>query len=337
MKLIIQIPCFNEEGTLPQTIEDLPKKIPGIDVIEILIMDDGSSDRTVEIAEALGVHHIVRHKKNRGLAAAFRTALDASLSNGADIIVNTDGDNQYNGEDIALLVQPILDGEADIVIGDRQTRSIAHFSPFKKTLQNVGSGIVRFLSRVDVPDAVSGFRALSRDAARKINILTRFSYTIEMIIQAGYRGLKVTCVPVRVNAATRESRLARSILQFVWLSGVTTFRTMAMYRPIFYFFLIAIFFLLVGSTIFGRFLYYYLIGNGEGKIQSLIFGGVCILISVHSFMLGILAELIGFNRQLQETSLEKIRHLEAKIDRLEAGKTRTPEKPRAERKKTFAP
>lgn len=215
MKLIVQIPCFNEENTLPQTVKDIPRIIPGVDTVEILIIDDGSTDRTVEVAQMLGVDHIVRNKKNQGLARTFRTGLNACLDLGADIIVNTDGDNQYAGADIPKLVQPIIEGRAEIVVGDRRTELQPHFSRSKKALQKLGSAVVRRLSDVDVPDAVSGFRAISRDAALRLNIISPFSYTVEMLIQAGKKHLAVTSVPVGTNPKTRESRLFRSIPKFI--------------------------------------------------------------------------------------------------------------------------
>ena len=206
MKLIVQIPCFNEEATLPETVAAIPRHIVGVDEVEILVVDDGSTDRTVEVARSLGVDHIVTQTRNRGLATTFRTGLDACLKAGADIIVNTDGDNQYSGADIPRLIRPILDGRADIVVGDRETSQVAHFSPFKKLLQAMGSWVVRRLSSVDVPDAVSGFRAISREAAMRLNIVSGFSYTIEMLIQAGRKRMAVTSVPVAHQQGRRASR-----------------------------------------------------------------------------------------------------------------------------------
>jgi glycosyltransferase involved in cell wall biosynthesis len=211
MKLIVQIPCFNEEATLPETVRDIPRAIEGVDEVEILVIDDGSTDRTVEVARELGVDHIVRHRNNKGLARTFRTGLDAAFRLGADIIVNTDGDNQYCGADIPALVRPIVEGRADIVVGDRQTDRIADFSPVKRRLQRLGSSSVRRLSGLDIPDAVSGFRAISREAALRLNIVSPFSYTTEMLIQAGKKHMAVASVPVRTNPKTRESRLFRSI------------------------------------------------------------------------------------------------------------------------------
>jgi glycosyltransferase involved in cell wall biosynthesis len=271
MKVIIQIPCFNEETTLPQTIKDIPSKIEGVDSVEILIVDDGSTDKTVEVAKKLGVNHIVSNVCNKGLAYTYVTALDACLRLGADIIVNTDGDNQYKGEDIPKLIAPILRGEAELVVGDRQTDSIAHFSRSKKGLQRVGSSVVRFLSGTDIRDAVSGFRAISRKAAMKMNIVTGYSYTVESIIQAGKKGLAVTSVPIGTNGKTRESRLVKSVFKFVSMQINTMVRMYTMYQPLRVFFLIGMLFIITGMIPSLRFLYYYISGTGSGHIQSLIY------------------------------------------------------------------
>lgn len=310
MKLIIQIPCFNEELTLPQTLADLPTSIDGVDVIEYLIVDDGSTDRTVEVARELGVHHIVRNTKNIGLARTFRRALEASLSKGADIIVNTDGDNQYAGADIALLVQPIVLGEADIVVGDRKTEAISHFSPLKRLLQSVGSKVVRTLSDVDVPDAVSGFRAISRQSAFRLNIVSPFSYTTEMLIQAGKKHMAVASVPVRTNAKTRESRLFGSIPKFIERQVTTMVRMYAMYQPLRVFVLLGGTLMLLGAIPIFRFLYLWMIGDGQGHIQSLVIGGVLVMMGFTSVLAGMVADLINFNRQLIEMTLEKVRRIE---------------------------
>ena len=311
MKLIVQIPCFNEEATLPQTLADIPRRIEGVDEVEILIIDDGSQDRTVEVARALGADHIVRHKKNIGLARSYRSGLERCLELGADIIVNTDGDNQYAGADIPKLIAPILAGDADIVVGDRQTAKVAHFSAPKKLLQAVGSGVVRRLSGLKIPDAVSGFRAVSRDAALRLNIVSSFSYTIEMLIQAGRKRMTVTSVPVATNPKTRESRLFRSIPVFIRRSVATMLRIYAMYQPLRAFFYLGLALTLVGSVPVLRFLYYfYVVGQGEGKLQSLVLGGVLIVIGLTTFLIGLLADLISFNRQLIEITLEKVRRIE---------------------------
>jgi glycosyltransferase involved in cell wall biosynthesis len=308
--LIVQIPCYNEEETLPATIADIPRRIPGIDRIERMIVDDGSTDRTVEVARALGVEHIISSKRNLGLAATFRIGLDNALSLGADIIVNTDGDNQYCGADIALLVEPILAGRADVVVGDRQTAKIAGFSPGKKRLQSFGSWLVRRVSNVDVPDAVSGFRAISRDAAYRINIVSPFSYTIEMLIQVGAKGIAFESVPVRTNAKTRESRLFKSVFRFVERSGSTMLRMYAMYRPLHVMTLIGSVIAAIGAIPTLRFLYYYFFLSGHGKVQSLIIGTALLTIGAVTFVLGIVADLIASNRRLLEITLEKVRRLE---------------------------
>jgi len=309
-KLIVQIPCFNEEGTLPQTLADIPRVIPGVGAVEILIIDDGSTDRTIEVARAHGVHHIVRHKNNKGLARGFRNGLDACLALGADIIVNTDGDNQYAGQDIPKLIQPILDGRADIVVGDRQTGTISHFSAGKRMLQRLGSFVVRSLSGVDVPDAVSGFRAISRPAALKLNIVSPFSYTIEMLIQSGHKSIAVASVPVRTNAKTRDSRLFKSIPSFIRKSGTTTLLMYAMYQPLRIFSLIGFLIALIGAIPIIRFLYFYFFEDGTGKIQSLVIGSALMTAGTITFVVGLLADLVGRNRQLLELTLERVRQLE---------------------------
>lgn len=310
MKLIVQIPCFNEEQTLPATVADIPREIPGLDRVEILVIDDGSSDRTAQVARELGVDHILRNKRNLGLARTFRKGLEAALLLGADIVVNTDGDNQYCGADIPKLIEPILDGDADIVIGDRDTRSIAHFSGTKKFLQWLGSGIVRRLAGIWVPDTVSGFRAFSREAAIRLNIVSSYSYTIETVIQAGRRQLTVESVRVRTNPKTRESRLFQSLPLFIRNSGTTMVRMYAMYEPLKVFYYIGIFFVLLGLIPVVRFLIFFLKDGGDGHIQSLVLGSLLIMIGVMSFLAGLVADLISFNRQLIEMALERVRRLE---------------------------
>ena len=310
MKLIVQIPCFNEEHTLPQTVADIPRQIDGIDIIEILIIDDGSSDRTIAVAEEIGVDHIVRNKKNMGLARTFRNGIEACLKQGADIIVNTDGDNQYKGADIAKLVQPILAGRADLVIGDRQTARIDHFSPLKKLLQRVGSGVVRRLAGISAPDAVSGFRAWSRDAALRTNVVSSFSYTIETIIQAGKKDIAVESVPVGTNPKTRESRLFTSIPKFIERQVTTILRMYTMYQPLRVFFSIGAILTILGIIPILRFIFLYFVGSGGGHIQSLILGGILLMMGFIAFIAGVLADLINFNRQLQEMTLEKVRRME---------------------------
>lgn len=310
MKLIVQIPCYNEEHTLPQTLADIPRQIPGISQVEILIIDDGSSDRTVEVAQELGVHHIVRNKINMGLARTFRRGLEACLQAGADIIVNTDGDNQYAGADIAKLVRPVLEGVADIVIGDRQTEKIEHFSRGKKIMQWFGSGVVRKLAGVWVPDTVSGFRAFSREAAIRTNIVSPFSYTIETVIQAGKKDMAVVSVPVNTNPKTRESRLFKSIPAFVQRQLSTIIRMYAMYQPLRVFFYLGTFLTVVGLIPVMRFLYFYFTSGGAGHVQSLLLGGVLLLMGFIAYLAGLVADLISFNRQLLEMTLEKVRQAE---------------------------
>lgn len=310
MKLIVQIPCFNEEATLPQTVRDIPRTIPGIGKVEILIIDDGSSDRTVAVARELGVDHIIANKRNKGLARAFRAGLDECLRLGADVIVNTDGDNQYAGWDIPKLVQPILDGDADMVVGDRQTGNVGHFSPVKKALQRLGSTAVRNLSGIDIPDAVSGFRAISREAALRINIVSSFSYTTEMLIQAGKKDFKVVSVPVETNDKTRESRLFTSIPHFIERQLTTMVRIFTMYQPLRVFFYTGTVLLVIGLLPILRFLFFYFTGDGEGHIQSLVLGGVLAMMGFFAYLVGLVADLMNFNRQLIEMTLERVRRLE---------------------------
>jgi glycosyltransferase involved in cell wall biosynthesis len=310
MKLIVQIPCYNEEETLPATVADIPRQIDGVDTVEILIVSDGSTDRTVEVARELGIDHILVNKNNKGLARTFRIGLDACLRLGADIVVNTDGDNQYQGADIPLLIQPILDGRADIVVGDRKTGAVSHFSPMKKRLQNLGSFVVRNLSELDIPDAVSGYRAISREAALQLNIVSTFSYTIEMLIQAGKKGLAVTSVPIRTNPKTRESRLFKSIPKFIERSLTTMVRMYAMFQPLRVFFYLGVTLCVIGAIPILRFLYFYLAGEGGGHVQSLILGGALLIIGFITFLIGLLADLINFNRQLLEMTLERVRRIE---------------------------
>lgn len=315
MKLIVQIPCFNEEQTLPQTVADIPREIEGVDEVELLVIDDGSTDRTVEVARQLGVDHIVRNKVNMGLARTFRRGLDACLEAGADIIVNTDGDNQYCGADIPKLVRPILEGHADLVIGDRQTGKIEHFSPLKKKLQWLGSGVVRKLAGVWVPDAVSGFRAFSREAAIRTNIVSPFSYTIETVIQAGKKDMAVVSVPVRTNPKTRESRLFKSIPSFIGRQVSTIVRMYAMYQPMRVFLYIGTLLSILGLIPILRFLYFYFTVGGNGHIQSLLLGSVLLIMGVIAYLAGLLADLISFNRQLLEMTLEKVRRMELESQR----------------------
>lgn len=314
MKLIVQIPCHNEEQTLPQVLADIPRTVPGVDSIEIVVVDDGSTDRTREIAAACGAHHIVSNRRKNGLARSFRTALDASLRLGADIIVNTDGDNQYPGAKIPDLIQPILDRKADIVIGDRQTTNVPGFSWGKKLLQRIGSAVVARLSDLDVPDAVSGFRAFSREAALDTNIVSSFSYTIETLIQAGRKRYAVASIPITINPQTRPSRLFRSVPEFVFRSVSTMLRIYATYQPLRAYFYSGAVLILLGVVPVVRFLIYYFAGQGQGKIQSLIVGAILITLGGFSLMTGLIADLISFNRQLAEMTLERVRRIEAKLD-----------------------
>lgn len=302
-KLIIIVPCLNEAKTLPLVLNSIPKKIVGITQIETLIIDDGSSDQTIQVAKKLGVNHILTHTKTRGLAKSFTDGLAAALELGADVIVNTDGDNQYPQADIAKLIWPILAKEADLVIADRQTRTIAHFSPVKKLFQAIGSTIVCHLAGVCVPDAVSGFRAYSRAAAMELNVVTEFSYCTETIIQAGKKKLKVVSVPVVTNLKTRESRLFKNTFQHIKLTGSTMIRVFAMYEPFKTFFYLGGSFILVGLGFFGRFGYYMILGSGAGHLQSIVFGAVMFLAGFQVLVLGLIADLIASNRKLIEQVL----------------------------------
>ena len=300
MKLIIQIPCLNEEHTLPKTLEDLPKKIEGIDSIEILIIDDGSKDKTVEVAKKWGVHHVLQFTNNKGLAKAFISGINQSLKLGADIIVNTDADNQYFGGDIVKLIQPILTKDADIVVGDRQVETIRHFSPVKIFLQKFGSWVVRQLSGTEVPDATSGFRAYSRDAALQLNVVSDFTYTIETIISAGKKNLAIAHVPVKTNTKLRESRLFPSIRVYLQRSLVTMLKVYSMYRPLRLFTLAGGTTFLLGFAIGCRYLFFFFMGQTEGHIQSLILSAILLIVGFQIIMMGIAAELISVNRQLLE-------------------------------------
>ena len=304
MKLFIQIPCLNEAETLPLVLKDIPKRIPGISSIEVLVINDGSTDDTVKVAKALGVGHFVQHTGRRGLAQAFRDGVQYALEQGADIIVNTDGDNQYPSASITELVRPIVDGTADIVIADRQVQTIAHFSPAKKLLQRLGTRVLNLAAGTNVADAPSGFRAYSREAAIKINVVTQFSYTMETIIQAGNKRMAITSVPITVNPKTRESRLFNSSAEHVMKSGMAITRAFIMYRPLTLFATLGWFTLLTGLIPFVRFLYFVNHQNGTHHLQSLIFGTVLLTASFISFTLGVIADLIRINRTLIEENLE---------------------------------
>jgi len=313
VKLIIQIPCLNERETLPETIADLPRQLAGVDEIEVLIIDDGSTDGTAERAAELGVHHVVRFPQNRGLARAFTAGIDAAVKLGADVIVNTDADNQYRGSDIALLLEPILSGRAELVIGDRQTDQIAHFSPIKKVLQRWGSGIVRQLSATSVSDSPSGFRAISRKAALGLFVHNRFTYTLETVIQAGRAGIAVENVKIRTNNKTRESRLFRNIPDYLKKAGGVMFRAYAMYRPVQVFLRIALVLFTVGALTWARFLYFFLSrGTASGHVQSLIVGTGALALSFIVALVAMLAELLAANRRLLEDLLVRVRSIESR-------------------------
>lgn len=304
MKLCIQIPCLNEAATLPLVLKTIPKKITGIDEIEIVIIDDGSTDSTVEVARQHGVRHFVRHPVRRGLAQSFQDGLLRCLELGADIIVNTDGDNQYPSEDIPRLIQPILEGSVDMVVADRQVQKIAHFSKGKKFFQRFGTWVLNKAANTNLPDGPSGFRAYSRETAMKIYVNTRFSYCMETIIQAGNSGISVTAVPITVNPKTRESRLFNSSAEHVMKSGAAIFRAFVMYRPYVLFLSTGCLLFLIGLIPFGRFLWGFFDGQAGGHIQSLVFGSVLMIGALLCFALGVIADLIRMNRLMQEKQLE---------------------------------
>ena len=310
MKLIVQIPCLNEEKTLPLTVTDIPRKIEGIDQVEILVIDDGSTDRTSDVARELGTDHVVRFEKNQGLAKAFMAGIDICLKLGADIIVNTDGDNQYKGEDIPKLIKPILEGNADMVIGDRETDKIEHFSLVKKKLQKFGSWVVRKVSGADIPDATSSFRAMTREAALKLNILSDFSYTLEAIIQAAKKKIAIKVVPIRTNEKLREPRLYSNTFVFLKKSASTIIRTYATYESLKVFSGIGLVLFLGGVALGIRFLYFYFSGEGTGHVQSVIFASMLMIMGFLLGMIGLLADLISANRKLLEDMLYRIRDLE---------------------------
>jgi glycosyltransferase involved in cell wall biosynthesis len=310
MKLIIQIPCFNEAEQLPGTLADLPREVPGIDEVEWLIIDDGSTDATVEVARAHGVDHLVRLTNNKGLAAGFQAGLDACLKLGADVIVNTDADNQYFGGDIPKLVEPILAGRADMVVGDRETDSIEHFSPLKKRLQRLGSAVVRRASGTNVPDTTSGFRAYNREAALQMQVISKFTYTLETIIQAGKVLVAVDHVPIKTNEKTRESRLFPSMSSYVRRNAVSIFRVYALYEPLRVFMIAAGIVAIPAAVIWVRFLWFFFSGEGDGHIQSLILGSTLLIIAVQFVALGVIADVLAASRTLQQRTLERVRRVE---------------------------
>lgn len=300
MKLIIQIPCYNEAQTLAIALASLPREVAGFDKVEWLIIDDGSKDDTVEVAKRCGVDHIVSHTQNQGLARAFMTGINACLALGADVIVNTDADNQYEAADIPALVQPILDGTAEIVVGARPIADIEHFSPVKKFLQRLGSSVVRIASETDIPDAPSGFRAMSRAAAAQLIVYNRYTYTLETIIQAGQSGIPITSVPVRVNEDLRPSRLVKSIFSYITRNIFTIFRIFVLYRPFLFFMAIGTVLFLFGMGISIRFLLYYFAGDGDGHVQSLILGAVLLSGGAGTWLMAIISSLLASNRRLLE-------------------------------------
>jgi glycosyltransferase involved in cell wall biosynthesis len=309
MKLIIQIPCYNESKVLAETVAALPRAIPGIDEIEYLIIDDGSSDDSVNVAQQAGVHHIIQ-QYHQGLAAAFTTGLDACLKRNADIIVNTDADNQYNAEDIRCLVEPILAGRAQLVVGDRGVATLPLFTPVKRLLQRLGSWVIGRVSGLHTPDATSGFRALTRHAALRTLVLSEYSYTLETLIQAGAHGLPVEYVPIRTNPPTRPSRLMRNIPHFLTQSSSTILRAYTMYRPLRVFTLLGLLLILSGMVPGIRFLYFFIIDRTAGHIQSLILSAILLIVGFQVLLIGLVADLISFNRKILEEVLFRIRRVE---------------------------
>ncbi len=310
MKLIIQIPCYNEEQTIGLTLDALPRNMPGMREIQYLIIDDGSTDNTIAEAKAHGAHHIIRNRTNRGLATAFMRGLDACIQRGADIIVNTDADNQYNADDIEKLVAPILRGEADIVVGARPIDHIQHWSLLKKLLQKAGSKVVRMASGTQIADAPSGFRAMSRDAALRLNVFDNYTYTLETIIQAGRKSIPITSVPIRTNPELRPSRLMSGIPDYIRRSLFTIVRIFMTYRPFRFFAIPGLIVFIIGTIPTGRFLYYYSMGQGSGNIQSLLYSVLFLGSGMALIVTGLIADLIGVNRQLLEDIRWRLRELE---------------------------
>jgi glycosyltransferase involved in cell wall biosynthesis len=316
-KLVIQIPCFNEEATLPATIADLPAEVPGFDIVEWLVIDDGSSDRTTAVAYELGVHHVVRHRRNRGLAAAFLTGLDTALKLDADVIVNTDADNQYDARGIPDLVRPVVEDGLDIVVGERPIESIEHFSPLKKRLQRIGSWVVRTLSGTGVRDAPSGFRAMSRHAALRLQVFGKFSYTMETLVQAKAEGLSVGSVPIQVNPQTRESRLAKNMVQYLKRSTQTIVRSYALYYPFRFFFRVGLVPFVVGVVLLGRWVVYWLFIDDfyRSRVPSLIIGAVLVIVAVQIWIFAFLADLQAASRRLLAEA--RVRERQRTLDELQ--------------------
>lgn len=311
MKVFIQVPCLNEEETLPAVLKSIPTQIDGVDEIEVLIVDDGSSDRTIEVAREHGVTHFVRHTRNMGLARSFRDGVDYALAHGADIVVNTDGDNQYPQDRIGDLVKPILAGEVDIVVADRQTQTIAHFSPIKKLMQRFGSHVVNRAATTALPDAASGFRAYSRASLLRLNVLTQFSYCMETIIQAGNKRLPITSIPVVTNAKTRESRLFKNSAHHMVKSASAIMRSYLMFKPYVIFATLAVFFSILAAIPFVRFLVLWTSrGDAAGNVQSLIFGSIMSVAALLSLALGVISDLLRTNRILIEEQLERIKEMQ---------------------------
>jgi glycosyltransferase involved in cell wall biosynthesis len=313
MKLIIQVPCKDEEKTLPVTLAELPRRVPGFEVVEWLVIDDGSTDRTVEVARAHGVDHIVRLTNNKGLASGFQAGLDAALKLGADVVVNTDADNQYYGPDVLRLVQPILDGNADMVVGDREVKTIEHFSPLKKALQRLGSWVVRQASGTTVPDTTSGFRAYNREAALAIQVVSKFTYTLETIIQAGKMLVAVDHVPVRTNEQLRESRLFPSMWSYIRRNALSIFRVYAMYEPLRVFMTAALLVGLIALGVWARFVWFFLQGDGAGHVQSLILGAVLFNAAMVLAAMGVLGDLLSAQRTTLQRVFERVRRIELEL------------------------
>src|SRR5690349_18904238 len=314
MKLIIQIPCLNEEEQLPATLGDLPRAVPGFDEVEWLIIDDGSTDDTVEVARRHGVDHVVRLTNNKGLAAGFQAGVDACVKLGADVIVNTDADNQYDANDIPKLVEPILRGDADLVIGDRVIERMEHFSPLKKRLQHLGSAVVRRASGTNVPDTTSGFRAYNREAALQMAVVSKFTYTLETIIQAGKLLVAIDHVPIRTNEKTRESRLFPSMWSYVRRNALAIFRIYSQYEPMRIFGSLAAIIGVIAVIVWARYLYFYIDGDGAGHVQSLILGAVLFNAALLLWALGVLGDLMHANRLMQQRVFERVRRIELQLE-----------------------